>query len=1001
MVIKQNRQILMLSLMGKAMDGVARQLTRDVKRFIWHEGENEIIQSSSEEETEEPIIETEDPVKKRKPKVPKKKVGFQVVQPTPLKTEKRIAEGAALIEEEEVEEEDEEVDDIHELLRMIATEKWFPRGKEISPENTLEVLMRLLERASTPIRRDVMKYIGEFYRTFGLAADKKGQIITTLQGLLQHENVFIRVGAVKLLGELGLARRDIILGLLPMLVHEEPELRGTAVATFRKLTGVMNKDGLLHLLTDLGVIGRQEDGYLIEDAALQILANNLGQGECDTRNDSVTLGEDGGASPSTALPILSKNRGLREDRASHSIVVNGTFSDLIESWVNGLDSSQRDDLYDPLAKASHTEGFGPDGQPLSATSSFESVGASPREPDLGDDKGKKRMAPDRSMTVCVSGQDAAAAAAVDRTSGSISSSPKVTLLDRSTDSLNAARRGIIGPLEAAESRKRVRRQRRSESKATDNTSIDGSTTSMSGAGFSGTHDFSDQKQKRRKDSLGRLAESYRQKSQDALDKKQRKDSLGRLAQTYRKKSLGLQGSKTQSSAERSSIKGSKYRQNSQEFMKLRRQNSADGTSMKDSLYRQNSQEVLRSRGENSTDGTSMKDSLYRQNSQEVLRSRRQNSAESVDSFEKGRKGEDRDSDIYSASFGLGSQLLDDGRSQKTGQTGVGLKSDDSGIGQFSDSDSHMTEARDKYGRNLAGSFAPPMSPVSDGTVELEQGEPNWRQLFDDPLTIEGLPHMEQRRVNADQLRRTTDAMNARHSINFPPIRYLGENEKLLPGEAGQRLLHSIQVKAGPGKSPDSKSKWYRIDAIPGRLGLHTSTEDSGTSKFGILKMKWTTDMPHYDPYAYQKLPLGYYTIPGGTLPKIQKASQTRNIPIARPTSPGTKLTSLPFIDVPIPISKARYEWDRPMPPAPPRRSRMDLPIIRTEHDRYCQYYKIAKEKEEERKQEAMKLPTITPTRSGTLGVVPSPASSHQQSPRELEELELPPITAGMILGAEC
>jgi hypothetical protein len=67
----------------------------------------------------------------------------------------------------------------------------------------------------------------------------------------------------------------------------------------------------------------------------------------------------------------------------------------------------------------------------------------------------------------------------------------------------------------------------------------------------------------------------------------------------------------------------------------------------------------------------------------------------------------------------------------------------------------------------------------------------------------------------------------------------------------------------------------------------------------------------------------------------------RNIPLARPC---TELTTLPNLDAP---NTTKYEWSRPMPPPPPRRSRMELPVIRTEHDRYCQYYKIAKQKGEE------------------------------------------------------
>jgi hypothetical protein len=49
----------------------------------------------------------------------------------------------------------------------------------------------------------------------------------------------------------------------------------------------------------------------------------------------------------------------------------------------------------------------------------------------------------------------------------------------------------------------------------------------------------------------------------------------------------------------------------------------------------------------------------------------------------------------------------------------------------------------------------------------------------------------------------------------------------------------------------------------------SSFRDTGTSRYGILRMKWTTEMHYYDPYTYQRPPLGYYTIPEEKLPKIE------------------------------------------------------------------------------------------------------------------------------------
>ena len=39
-----------------------------------------------------------------------------------------------------------------------------------------------------------------------------------------------------------------------------------------------------------------------------------------------------------------------------------------------------------------------------------------------------------------------------------------------------------------------------------------------------------------------------------------------------------------------------------------------------------------------------------------------------------------------------------------------------------------------------------------------------------------------------------------------------------------------------------------------------------------------------------------------------------------------------------------YEWDYPIPPPPATESRISVPYIRKEHDRYCKYYTVVKKK---------------------------------------------------------
>ncbi|XP_077997709.1 uncharacterized protein LOC144450843 [Glandiceps talaboti] len=79
-------------------------------------------------------------------------------------------------------------------------------------------------------------------------------VIQKLTSQLQHSNAMVRVNSVKTLGELGLDRKKVIMGLLPLLMDDMDSVRDEATATLTKLTGIHDKEGLAQLLVDLGIL---------------------------------------------------------------------------------------------------------------------------------------------------------------------------------------------------------------------------------------------------------------------------------------------------------------------------------------------------------------------------------------------------------------------------------------------------------------------------------------------------------------------------------------------------------------------------------------------------------------------------------------------------------------------------------------------------------------------------------------------------------------------------
>ncbi|CAG2242911.1 unnamed protein product [Mytilus edulis] len=167
---------------------------------------------------------------------------------------------------------------------------------------------------------------------------------------------------------------------------------------------------------------------------------------------------------------------------------------------------------------------------------------------------------------------------------------------------------------------------------------------------------------------------------------------------------------------------------------------------------------------------------------------------------------------------------------------------------------------------------------------------------------------------------------------------------MLPDEAGLRLLKSVKVGRHKGSLPPAEERHHMIESIPGKLGVHTKDEDKGQSKYGILQMQWTTAIPAPVSQKYGRsertdttemtdfphLPGGIYTINEMNIFSIIFRTDT------------TEMTDFPHL--PGGIYTPDYKWDYPIPPPPAKESRISIPYIKKEHERYCKYYTLVKKK---------------------------------------------------------
>ncbi|XP_063412216.1 uncharacterized protein LOC134695011 isoform X2 [Mytilus trossulus] len=238
------------------------------------------------------------------------------------------------------------------------------------------------------------------------------------------------------------------------------------------------------------------------------------------------------------------------------------------------------------------------------------------------------------------------------------------------------------------------------------------------------------------------------------------------------------------------------------------------------------------------------------------------------------------------------------------------------------------------------------STIGGGSAKStpREKEPDWMKFFQTPTALERKRmEMVKREYNEGKMKPGSALV----------VNYISEGLPMLPGEAGLRLLKSVKVGRHKGSLPPTEERHHMIESIPGKLGVHTKDEDKGQSKYGILQMQWTTAIPA--PVSRNHYPERYSAMSGvsdatselggSTVRSVRSKCHLPAIIEKYGRSERTDTTEMTdFPHLPGGIYTPDYKWDYPIPPPPAKESRISIPYIKKEHERYCKYYTLVKKK---------------------------------------------------------
>ncbi|XP_070570860.1 uncharacterized protein [Ptychodera flava] len=641
-------------------------------------------------------------------------------------------------EEEEKEKMEKKEVPVTSLLIKISKMTWFPSDEEVDKENVVDVLIDLLVKVTPFTHRAVCQALVDIHKEFVIDDRQLDMAVNRLNKQLKHEHAMIRVNAVKTLGGFGLDRKDVILGLLPVLIDKAENVRQEATNTLTKLTGIRDRQGLATLFEKYGILQRytNRDREVIRELAERQQRKYMEESEkmmapYRSRPSGFygkDLGEDEKAPSMLELWVASTKAGLKPDNEDLSKEYSTeSLADVIDADFSPWEHTKQRATMD--AKHPKTVQF----KSSRSLNKFKSYEEMPYYDDM------RYFAPQR-----------------DRRQSRIQHR---TVFREVTDGY--MERLIRQKEELAAAMKEQLLRHRSRYRAA---------------------------VKR-----GKAAKRFLPNQPDFYKFYAHKRPSHHLKSLVRPQGAG----------DRVGI-SDQYRPVHIKEGKLTAQPGTDNdlTIVLDDKWKHHQD----------TEGSSLfPDTDSGIHSEQVTASSiKQEQLQSISSQIEPSKSQQGDKALKDE------KLLQQLHGMYT-STEISLG--DSGVGCPSDISSLRIENIDSLPSEMS-SF---------------RKKENWRELFQRPTAQQRKQFYEKQR-KARELKEMT----------LPPIVYLHDDVEMTDGVAGQRLLKKLSMIDRKKQHIDEEMHWHVIESMPAKLDVHTNRETTGSTKFGVLNMTWTTAVPSYD-----------------------------------------------------------------------------------------------------------------------------------------------------------
>lgn len=175
------------------------------------------------------------------------------------------------------------------LLQRIVSRPWFLR--KVAPPSVklvFEALLFLLKTSQPPIFAEVCSSMMELKDASLLTNEQQLAVHCQLLSRMESKPHSLKVTILRILEQLGMGGKEVIVTILPLLVDPDLEIRFAAFRTLKQLTGVITRSQLHQLLIELGLLRHTavDEDEIMEELAARVRngATSLPHSEAMTKS---------------------------------------------------------------------------------------------------------------------------------------------------------------------------------------------------------------------------------------------------------------------------------------------------------------------------------------------------------------------------------------------------------------------------------------------------------------------------------------------------------------------------------------------------------------------------------------------------------------------------------------------------------------------------------------------------------------------------------------------